>query len=306
MKIAGISLTFNDGYKIKEWKNHYEEYKDDLDYFVIVDNASERKYYKELCDTFERDAVILRRGFNGGCTAAYNDGIRYVLENTDANALIIIGNDMKLSENCIHELCSYLYSDEKLGIVSALLLYKDSDIVEDFGHRLQGLNIIFCDNGRKLCEFKGEEKYTDLVAGGFYMAKREFYEMVGLQDEKLFMYGDEIDTSIRARKAGYKIGITSKCYAWHWHIDNPIVNDRFPASDYLMSRNRVYLASKHFSDVYQVKTFLSYTIKKTLAYFFVGIKSKKKKYFTKAQYCFLGGINGLVGNMNLNRYTKFE
>ena len=41
MKIAGISMTYNDGYKLKEWTEHYRQYKDELDYYIIVDNGSD-------------------------------------------------------------------------------------------------------------------------------------------------------------------------------------------------------------------------------------------------------------------------
>ena len=33
VKIAGVSMTYNDEYKLKEWGEHYEEYKKELDYY---------------------------------------------------------------------------------------------------------------------------------------------------------------------------------------------------------------------------------------------------------------------------------
>ena len=141
MKIVGVSMSYNDGFKLKEWKEHYEEYKDDLDCFVVVDNGSDEDYSKELEHVFGEEAIIIKRDKNGGCTAAYNEGIKYALEKTDADAIIIIGNDIKVCKDCIPNLYHYLYSDKSLGIVSAAMLYINSDIVEDFGHNVEGLNI---------------------------------------------------------------------------------------------------------------------------------------------------------------------
>ena len=40
MKIAVIQITFNDGYKFKEWCGWYEEFKNEIDTHIIVDNGS--------------------------------------------------------------------------------------------------------------------------------------------------------------------------------------------------------------------------------------------------------------------------
>lgn len=305
MKIAGISLTYNDGYKLNEWKCHFDEYKAEVDIYIIVDNGSDADYLRDLIHTFGEEAIIIQRTSNGGCTAAYNDGIRYALNNTDADAITIIGNDIRLSHGCLNELYNYLYNDSSLGIVSAIMLYINSHIVEDFGHTLDGLKVCLCDNGKKIETLPKEERYTDLVAGGFYMAKREFYDKVGLQDEKLFMYGDEVDTSIRAKQAGFMIGITSKVHVWHWHINDPILNTRKPASEYLMARNRVYLARKHFGKGKEINAFITFGLKQCLLHFFAGIIRKDKIRFEKAKYCFEGALHGLRNDMTQNKYTKF-
>lgn len=305
MKIAGISLTYNDEYKLNEWRGHYEEYKNDLDYFIIVDNGSEDKYISKLEKVFGEDALIIKREKNGGCTGAYNDGIKYAMKNTDADAIVIIANDIRLSKGCLRELYNYLYSDNTLGLVSAIMLLRDSDIIEDFGHKVETLKIHFLDCGKKYSDIVREERYTDLVSGGFNMAKLEFYEKVGLQDENLFMYGDELDMSIRSKQAGYKIGITSKVFVWHWHIDDPLINTRRPAVNYLIARNRVYLARKHFGNRKVFSAFFTFGLKQSLFFLFAGIIKQDKIRLQKAMYCFMGGVNGFRGDMRLNKYTKF-
>ena len=76
------------------------------------------------------------------------------------------------------------------------------------------------------------------------MASREYYEKVGLQDEKLFMYFDEIDTAIRTKKNGYKIAVLSNVYVWHWHInqfgwgiENQHLIILFPGIGYMLQRS---------------------------------------------------------------------
>ena len=48
MKLAGVSITYNDGYKVNEWFRWYEEYKDELYKLIIVDNGSDPEYLKQV------------------------------------------------------------------------------------------------------------------------------------------------------------------------------------------------------------------------------------------------------------------
>lgn len=149
MKIAGVSMTYNDDYKLKKWKEHYLTYKEQLELFIIVDNCSDDRYFQELKVTFP-DAVILRRKDNGGCTAAYNDGIKYALEHTDVEAIAILGNDIKVTGKCLPAMYDYLFSDENLGIVSTAILDKDSNIISNYGHIVRGFNVTYCNKGENI------------------------------------------------------------------------------------------------------------------------------------------------------------
>lgn len=299
MKIAGVTMTYNDGYKINEWKSHYDTYRKELDYYVIVDNGSTDEYISLLKETFPGEKII-ERNSNGGCTAAYNDGIKDILANTDADAIVILGNDIKTSKGCVTKMYTYLKSHSNVGIVSTAILHIDSDVLDNFGHTISYFGTITeNEHGKRIGEIKEKSKITELVTGGFYIASREFYEKVGLQDEKLFMYSDEIDTALRAKKAGFKEAVLSDVYAWHWHINQPGQGTRKPASNYLISRNRVYVAKKHYGFFHTTVIFLTYTL-------LVPLNLLRHGYRDKAEYAFKGGINGLRGNMEMNEYTYFN
>lgn len=303
MKIAGISMTYNDGYKLKEWKEHYMEYKKDLEIFVIVDNGSEKKYLEELKAAFP-EAVIIERKENGGCTAAYNDGIKYVLKNTDVEAIAIIANDMKLTKKCLPEMYKYLFSSEDMGIVSTAVLNIESNIIDNYGHTVRKFRVTNDYMGSFIEDIKPQKKETQLVSGGFNMARRAFYENGGLQDEKLFMYCDELDTSYKAKKMGYKIGVIANEYAWHWHI-NPVgyKGVRHPASKYMISRNRVYIAKKYMNPVNVLSCWIYTGVIVPIWYFIWFLRSRKRSFLRDMQYSFLGGIFGLCGIMKPNKFS---
>lgn len=304
MRIAGVSMTYNDGYKLREWISHYQIYKDQLEIFVIVDNGSDESYKKELKESFP-EAIIIERASNGGCTAAYNDGIRYVLENTDIESIAIIGNDIKTTPGCLPAMYNYLYSDNDMGIVSAAILYKESSIIDNYGHVVRGFKVTNCNIGEDISCLKELNKHTDLVSGGFTMAKREFYLNAGLQDEALFMYCDELDTMLKAKAHNYKMGVIGNEYVWHWHINQSTMKKRSSASRYLISRNRIYLAKKNKMYFEVLRNTIIGLIKCPIASYLRYSKERDVGYLVDAKYSIIGVFHGLIGKMYTNKYTKF-
>lgn len=304
MKVACISITYNDSYKLKEWRQHYEEYKDDLYLHIIVDNNSDDDYFKALGETF-RDSHIIRRSSNGGCTGAYNDGIKYALSLEEVDSIMLLANDIKMEDGSIPSLHKCLLSQNELGMVAPLLLYPDSLVNSDFGCDISSMLIMkpYCD-GVHFDNIKEDINYCESVTGGANLAKREFYEKVGLQDNKLFMYSDEVDMGIRAKKIGFKMAALKSAKSWHQHINKPSspTDRRESFTKYLAGRNKVYVARKHFGLIRGGLVFL---------YIISGALFKALRFALRGEFSFikdytwmmLGAWMGLLGFMGQNKYS---
>lgn len=57
---------------------------------------------------------------------------------------------------------------------------------------------------------------TDFVSGSLMIIKREVVEKIGLFDESYFMYYEDVDYCIRAKSAGFKVGIDSQATYEHF------------------------------------------------------------------------------------------
>lgn len=298
MKIACVTMTYNDGFKFKDWCDWYEEYKDDFFLHIVVDNGSKADYLACVKNYF-KNSIIIERKSNGGCTAAYNDGIRYALKNKDIDAIMLVGNDVRLKKGCVPALFNYLYSDAKLGMVAPVVLKKDSDIIEDFGVTMTFFNSTFNEQGRKLSEITpGLQRYADLVPGGINLSKREFYEHVGLQDENLFMYCDERDMYYRGRNLGYKEGVTSNAVAWHQHIFTPPISERLRVK-YLTGRNRIYVERKD-KGFLPALVFGIYSLTIEGLSCLKHLKDKERKFlFSEYLKGVISGFKGEMSNTNL-------
>jgi len=263
MRVAAIVITYNDGYKLKEWLNHHNEYKHEIYLHVIVDNGSETNYL-DLVEASFPDSIIIKRRTNGGCTGAYNDGIKLALLHPEVDAIMLLGNDIRIKGGGITELHKFLFSKAKYGMVQPILLKLDSDIVENYGCNISPyLYMAALYSNVKINEIDKDYIEVEAVVGGMNMAKREFYELVGFQDENLFMYSDEVDMALRGKKFGFSFAATKHSIAWHQHINPNGRKYRSALAGFLLGRNKVYIAKKHFfvrrsllQFAYHLKTFL--------------------------------------------------
>lgn len=304
MKIAAITVSYNDSYKIKEWKRWHSEYKDCLDLHVIVDNGSTQEELS-LLEEFFPFSIIIKLGYNGGSTKAYNEGIRYALSRPEITHIALIGNDVRIQSAGLLECVKLLEADTQLGMVSPILLNADSNVVADFGDIItKDLSLIEFGKGKKLKEIPIDWRYCEAVTGGMNVSKRSFYETtVGLQDENLFMYSDEVDMGLRARKVGVKLAVTKDALSWHQHINPPGQTKRYPFSRYLIARNKTYLGKKHFGLKKSFEVFSHF--------FFLNLLVFAKNFFLfkwnmleDPWWSMLGAVNGLVGNMKKNKYSS--
>lgn len=303
MKIAAITITYNDDYKCKEWYEHFTEYKDELYLHIIVDNNSNKDYLKKVKDTFT-DSHIIERDSNGGCTGAYNDGIKHALSLPEVDAIMLIGNDVRLKKGSATVLYSSLFKDPKMGMIAPILLTKDSMIVEDFGCSISKALIMnpYC-VGKVHPSINENIHYCEALTGGMNLSKRAFYEKVGLQDDNLFMYSDEVDMGLRAKKCGYTMAAISDAVSWHQHINKDTTsNRRDPYTKYLAGRNKIYVAKKHFGVLKVGYVFLFYvfgSLYKVLINLLKGNFHQIKEYL----WLIFGAVMGLLGNMKPNRFS---
>lgn len=247
MNIAIITITYNDEYKLNEWYRWYLEYRDAVSLHIIVDNNSEKAYKQKVRDLFTESHIIERKS-NGGCTGAYNDGIKVALSHPEIDTILLLGNDIRITANSILVLYDFLFSKEEFGMVSPIILSPKTGLIECYGSKLNWLGI----NMRPYIglEFNDtavpDYRIVEYVTGGINLSKRSFYEIVGLQDEKLFMYADELDMYHRAKSKGFVEAVTCKSHAWHCHINPDSDTIRKPLMYYLHGRNVVYLFKKHY------------------------------------------------------------
>lgn len=245
MKIASVTLFCNEGFRLNHWVQYFSEYKDDIYLQIIVNNGNPEDTIP-LKSAFPDAVVLFSKTSN--MIASYNLAIKYVLEKTDADSILQITNDLRIEKGGLAQIHEILFREQQYGMISPILLKKDSEIVENYGAEIDFSNMLFrhIDRNVHYKDVKPDIAFRTGLPGGCFLTKRVVYENIGLQDERINMYSDEVDTGIKCANKGYKLLSTKLVKSWHQHIFPSGRNQRSCSASYFMSRNPIYLARKYY------------------------------------------------------------
>ena len=95
---------------------------------------------------------------------------------------------------------------------------------------------------------------TPYAHGAAVMTKRDFMECYGLWPENYFLYYEEIDWSLTLRSKGFQIWYEPRCTIYH--KESKSTGQNSPLRVYYLTRNRLLLASRHFSSRVKPFTYL--------------------------------------------------
>jgi len=228
LKIAIIIVSYNgedflfnclNSLQKQNWPN-YE--------IIVVDNKSRDDSIKIIKDNWPQIKIIANRK-NLGFAVANNQGIDYALSN-GADNIVLLNQDTVVQPDFLTSGIKVL-QDKSIGLACPKILYKNSDKIWWAGSELyRGLKILTKPTirlGRHIGKKKSDNKKysqpteTDYITGCALFTRRDVINKIGQLDQKLFMYGEDVDWSFRAKKAGYKIIYFPTTTVWH---DVPLQN----------------------------------------------------------------------------------
>lgn len=243
---------------------------------VLVDNASTNESVNVLKSTFPQISIIENErnlGFSG-----VNVGIEYALAKK-ADYILLLNNDTVVDKKFLSELVSVAEGNKKIGLVSSLIYYyHDKDTVQSAGGFInyKGSYPFIDPNWQKKDIGQFEENiFTDTLIGCSLLIKRTVFEAIGLFDTNLFIYADDTELSIRAKKRGFLLCtvVTSKV----WHKVSASSGGREYNLTYLYynTRNIIYFSKKHLHLLPRIS--FNY-------YFLLGRLHEIYRMFMKKQY----------------------
>ena len=247
----------------------------------LVNNNPEERLSRDILETSK--ITLLNSAENTGFAGGNNLGIKRILS-WRADYLVLLNNDTRVSKSLLTNLVKQAEESEKIGLVSPKIYFeKGYEFHKDRYKRDQLGKVIWYAGGKidwqnMLGKHMGvdevdkgqfdKEKEINFATGCCLLIKREVLERIGLFDEKLFLYQEDLDFSIRARKAGYRILYFPKAYLWHKNSGSS--GSGSALHDYYLTRNRLLIGWRYAS----LRTKLA-LFKESLKRLFIGRKWEK-------------------------------
>jgi len=243
MKKVGIVLV-----NYKEYANKYlSACRDTLrkqtytNYVVyIVDNASSSESLEYLTSAYS-EAIILPRT-DGNYCAANNLGMKQAIID-GCDYLIAANMDTEFEPDWLKELVLALDNNQSAGLAQSLILLYPKDEAERLdpkintsGNLLHFLFFGFTSNYNLKKSNLNLENYSEIkgyASGCSFIIRREVFEEISGYNEDYYMYHDDLDISLKARLAGYKIILATNSILWHKYEF-----ERSVRMLYYMERNR--------------------------------------------------------------------
>lgn len=180
---------------------------------TVVDNASTDNSVSMVQNKY-KDVKIIRNIKNEGFAKANNRAIK----ESSAKYLWLLNSDTILNEDVLSLGCKHLEEHENVAIAGCHLVLQDGTRQGgDSGYKpgiktafnfAFFLSMIFPDNFRGLFhngKAVEEFKEVDWVSGAALFVKMEFIKKCGLLTEQFFMYAEDTEFGIRARKNGWSV-----------------------------------------------------------------------------------------------------
>lgn len=236
---------------------------------IVVDNGSKDGSVGYLASQFPQ-ITILPQPHNIGFAAGCNVGMRWALER-GAKYVLPLNNDTIVDADFLSELERVAEQHPEAAIVSPRIYFWDlPDRLWWAGGEFSLWTGIAKHVGRKEVD-KGQfcrDKETDWATGCAVLLKCEVLREVGLFDERFFGNGEDLDLSLRIRKAGYQIWYAAKAKLWHKEGADYRKNVGEQMRKFTGTRNCLYVMYKH-ATVIQWITFIPNFIIRYVAFYII-------------------------------------
>ncbi len=224
---------------------------------LVIDNASADGTLKKVRGFLKKNPVlagktrIVENAENVGFAKSVNIGLRHALERDTYYAVQLFNPDISVGRNAVSAGIRVLEKHPDVGAGSAHVLYPDRTVwwagTRLFSDRELAFGMTFgvaehTGKGRILPAGAADAvRDTDAVSGCAMLIRTDAVRQVGLFNEKYYMYMEDIDYSLRLKRAGWRVVSFPDASVIH-HTEDKKVYVSTTASKQLR-KYRIYITS---------------------------------------------------------------
>ncbi len=230
---------------------------------IIVDNASTDSsctVLKEFLEnnTFSFELKLIEAKHNNGFSSGNNIGILKAKEAWTPDYYWLLNNDTTVDEESLIQLIRVKNQVPKSGIIGSKLLFFDAPtIVQARGGKIKkwiGKFVQIGYNSPSIQEENNRE-IVDYVIGASLFIGQDFIDTVGLMSEDYFLFYEEVDWALRAKKQGLNCINCNESIVYHKQgrsTGNHSKQRRNPKMMYYQFKNLILLYRKFYPGLFLV------------------------------------------------------
>lgn len=229
---------------------------------IVVDNGSSDDTQEKLSSYTlpNMDYKFIETGENLGYAGGNNAGLKYTYKD-GSDYMILLNNDVILPRDLLIKLIKTAKRDKEIGILAPKMyfaegyeFYKDRYRKEDLGKVIwyaggfidwKNVSVVHrgvdeVDRGQY-----NKEEEVDSANGACLLIKKDVIKNIGFLNDKYFMYWEDADFCLRAKRFGWKIFYTPTTCLWHKVSQSSGIGSEL--NDYFLTRNRMIFGMKYAS-----------------------------------------------------------
>jgi GT2 family glycosyltransferase len=221
----------------------------------VVDNSSRDNSVSMVKSQFPT-VQVLENPSNVGFSKANN----MVISRSRSEYILLLNPDTLVIGDAIERMLRFMNKHPEVGIAGCKVLNRDGTLQlacrrsiptpKAAFFRLTGLSLLF-PKSKVIAQYNmtykspDETHEVDAVSGAFLMIRRKVVEQIGLLDERFFMYGEELDWCLRAKRAGWAVMYHPDARIVHYKGESTKYNSRKATIEFY--RAMYLFHKKHFA-----------------------------------------------------------
>jgi GT2 family glycosyltransferase len=208
---------------------------------TVVDNASSPSALARLRSGLDAlgaapgDVELVEAGSNTGFGPGANRGLRRFLDDPEDGTWVALApHDVDPRPGCLAALLDAAAGEPMAGLLCADVGDGMVPVIDPY---FGGMVVPAPDDGTGPPLPRWED--AAYPHGTLMLLRRECLDEVGVFDERFFSYCEEADLALRARRAGWRVGLVRGARVQNLHLGSSV-----PLVDYLQTRNTLLLVAE--------------------------------------------------------------
>ncbi len=213
MDLSVIIVSYNVKDLLKNCLESVFKFTKDINFEVIVVDNNSTDGSQDFISNFKfqnSNFKFILSQENGGFSKGNNLGIK----KAKGKYILLLNPDTLLVENSLKIMFAWMEAHSEVAVASCQLLNSEQKLSPTGGYfpnlfRVAAWAVFFKPFSFHPPAFFYKKEFSpDWVTGAFFMVRKEALEKVGLLDENIFMYGEELEWCMRFKSAGWRIKYT--------------------------------------------------------------------------------------------------